>query len=485
MTHRFSSSTAAFASVYFGNDLLKTGSNDKRKSESGWYEDKSDYNWGNMVASLGVNRRFDSALTAEFAAAYTRYFSDMKLDCVSEEVHREGNIKTRSLSHTKNHIHDWIFRADFDWIANDANHTRFGANYIRHSFLPACSDSKYEVGANQIITRDSTYAYPANEANLYMEDDWMVSDKLRMNAGLHLSLFNIDRKTYFGYAPRLSVSYRPDENWAVKAAYARTNQYVHQLSQTYLSLPSDQWVPVTRRFKPQTADKISLGAYWQSGSKMYEASVEGYYKVMRNLVDYRDEFYLQPPTEMWDGQLCSGSGTAKGLDFRLAKVLGPITGHISYSLAWADRKFADKNGGKPFPARFDHRHTIHILLNWNINSKVSLNAAWTGHSGNRFTFLPQVWQAPEFDDGYAGDYAPLKTSINNYQLPFYHRLDLSCTVRNSRGYWNFGLYNAYCNLNTVAIRRAHVLNDNYTYIPVFQKVRLLPIIPSVSYTWQF
>ena len=111
-------------------------------------------------------------------------------------------------------------------------------------------------------------------------------------------MVNNDGKTNYGIGPRLSFSYRPSENWAVKVAYARTNQYVHQLSQTYLSLPTDQWVPITGKFKPQRADKISIGAYWQSDNKMFAASVEGYYKHMRNLVDYRDEYYLQPPTEM-------------------------------------------------------------------------------------------------------------------------------------------------------------------------------------------
>ena len=40
----------------------------------------------------------------------------------------------------------------------------------------------------------------------------------------------------------------------------------------------------------------------------------GYYKIMRNLVDYCDEYYLQPPTEMWNAQLCSGKGTARGVE---------------------------------------------------------------------------------------------------------------------------------------------------------------------------
>lgn len=79
-----------------------------------------------------------------------------------------------------------------------------------------------------------------------------------------------------------------------------------------------------------------------------------------------------------------------------------------------------------------------------------------------------------------------------YQLPFYHRLDLSCVVKNKRGYWTFGLYNAYCHMNTAAVKRGYrdveVKTPNGIYItsePVFKRVKLLPIIPSISYTWQF
>lgn len=481
ITHRFSNKVTGFTSVYFGNDLLKVGSEDKKVPYNSWYEsDKSIFHWGNLVAQTGLNYKLNPLMSAEFTAAYTRYFSSMKSDSFSRDIVSEDTTETHFISKTKNKIDDWIFRADFDWKPNDQNRIRFGGNYILHSFLPARTSRNYTVDNVQTQRRDSTWTYTAHEANAYIEDDWQITDKFRINAGLHLSLFHIDGKTNYGFGPRLSFSYRPTENWAVKASYARTNQYVHQLTETYLSLPTDQWVPITGRFKPQYADKISLGAYWQSDNKMFAASVEGYYKTMHNLVDYRDEYYLQPPTEMWNAQLCSGKGTAKGIDFKFEKLYGKLTGHISYSLAWSDRTFPAKNGGLTFPSRFDNRHTIHILLNWNISDKVSLNAAWTGHSGDRFTLLPQVWESPDFGSYYSGDTAPLKTKINNYQLPFYHRLDLSCTVRNKRGYWNFGLYNAYCHMNTVAIRLTHKSGR-----PVFQKVQFLPIIPSISYTWQF
>ena len=497
VSHRFTSKATGFVSVYFGDDMLKTGTKDDGFDgdfAGSVEDDKLDFHWGNLVAQTGLNYRFSSNTSAEFTAAYTRYFSSLKHHNVYKSNDGSGVSTSEDLNKTNNNINDWIFRGDFDWRPNDNSRVRFGANYVRHSFLPQRTTRLSVSGSQKTESRDSTWSYGANEFNAYIEDDWKINDRWRVNAGLHASIFNIEGKVKHGISPRLSLSYRPNDNIAIKGAYSRTTQYVHQLTQSYLALPTDQWIPVTGKFKPQTADKIAVGGYWQSGNKTFAVSVEGYYKWMHNLLDYADEYYLKPPMEMWDVRLTSGYGSAKGIDFKAEKLYGKLTGHIAYSLAWADRTFAGKNGGKTYPARFDNRHTINIVLNWHINDKVQLNASWTGHSGNRFTLLPQMWETPSFGgtDNYTGDEAPVRTSINNYQLPFYHRLDLSCTVKNKHGYWTFGLYNAYNHMNTIAIKRGHKdvteMTPNGVTIaskPVFQKVKLLPIIPSISYTWEF
>lgn len=496
--HRFSPRATAFVSLYFGDDNLKTGTEDKgwdKPTFSGsFYDDRCDMHWGNLLVQTGLNYRFNDRISSEFTAAYTRFFSSMKQDETCREKSSGRIDKSRSIIKTDNNINDWIFRGDFYWHPDDNNDVRFGAGYTRHSFLPARTSHQYEVGSTHLSTRDSTWAYGANEVNVYVEDEWRLNDKFRMSAGFHGSLFNISGKTRLGWSPRFSLSFCPAEEMALKVAYARTTQYVHQLSQSYLALPTDQWVPINGRFKPETADKISFGGYWQTTGGAFAVSVEGYYKWMNNLLDYRDEYYLRPPLDIWNAQLCSGKGTAKGIDFKIEKVYGKVSGHISYSLAWADRTFADKNGGRTFPAKFDNRHTINLMLNWEINDKVQLNVSWVGHSGNRFTLLNQVWNDPDFEisDWFGEGESPLRADINNYQLPFYHRLDLSCVVKNSRGYWTFGLYNAYCHLNTVAVRRGTrdvaVSTPNEYYLtsePVFKQVKLFPVIPSISYTWLF
>ncbi|MDE5791497.1 MAG: TonB-dependent receptor plug domain-containing protein [Muribaculaceae bacterium] len=497
VNHSFNERTSGFVSVYFGNDELHTGTKYNADYDNTYFDnDKYDLNWGNILAQAGVVYRLTDAMTGEFAGAYTRYFSGLKAE--EESVEKQGgailsNIKSRRK--TSNYIDDGIVRADFRWKPVENSTVRFGGAYTLHSFLPLRTWREYDMDGLKVTSRDSVSCYLASEFNAYMEDDWRIYPMLRANAGLHFSMFHIEGKSKFGISPRLSFSYRPVDNWAIKASYIRTTQYVHQLTQGSLSLPTDQWIPVTGRFKPETADKIAFGGYWESPDGHWNISVEAYWKWMHNLVEYRDEYYLRPPLEMWDARLTAGKGTAKGVDFKIEKKLGKLTGHIAYSLAWSNRTFAEKNDGKTYPARYDNRHTINVLLNWKISSKVELNAAWTGHSGNRFTFMPQLWESPGFDEDHNFIENSLGVPLNNYQLPFYHRLDLSLTVSNRRGYWIFGLYNAYCNRNAIAITRgihngigqwdketnSWVSND----YPVFQKISILPIIPSISYTWEF
>lgn len=496
VNHKFSSDLTGFLSTYYGNDLLKTGWKDNNLATTQWEEDdKYDFNWGNFVVRTGLNYRITPNLTSEFTAAYTRFFSSMKHNDFYKEVNglNEVIVERHLINKTDNNINDWTFRGDFDWAPSENSHVRFGGNYIRHIFLPERNKRSLRYNGEQFLSTDSTSSYGANEFNAYIEDDWKATDRLLMNTGFHTSLFYIEGKTHAGISPRFSLAYKLNNNVTLKGAYSHTVQYVHQLNMSYLSLPVDQWIPITGKFKPQSADKIAIGGYWQSDNGGYAVSVEGYYKSMHNLVEYRDEYYLTPPLEMWNTRLTSGKGSAKGFDLMLEKKEGKITGHISYSLARADRQFKDKNGGRPFPARFDNRHTINIVANWKASDKVTLNAAWTGHSGNHFTLLSQVWEEPAFSTTHwIADEVPLRAPVNNYQLPFYHRLDLACNVRNKHGFWTFSLYNAYNNRNTVAITRGYKELINHTpegsfieSIPIFQKVRLLPIIPSISYTWQF
>ncbi|MDE5872165.1 MAG: TonB-dependent receptor, partial [Muribaculaceae bacterium] len=482
VTHAFNDRTIGFVSLYYGDDWFYAGDSfENYVSPSVTTDESYDLRWGNIIAQAGLKREISDELTGEFTLAYSRFFSLMKQD-VLVKLNGDTVSESNQRERRSNSIGDVILKSDFTWRPADSHRVGFGIGYTLHSFLPERSNVFYSSNSLTVSQMDSTWRYLANEANIYIEDEWNLEGKLALNAGVHGSLFAIDGKVHSGVSPRLSLSYNPTPDTAVKFSYSRSTQYVHRLSQAYVSLPTDQWVPITGAFRPQTSDKISAGVYWLSGNRRFSASVEGYFKWMNNLIDYKDEYYLKPPMDMWNAMLCSGKGSAKGIDIKIEKRTGTLSGHVSYSLGWADRKFADKNGGKAFPARLDHRHTVNVLANWDISDKIRLSALWTGHSGSRFTLMTQAWGGiEETDRGWWYEQSALKTELNRYTLPFYHRLDISCIVKNKRGYWNFSLYNAYCHLNTIGIRRSYDEEGN----PVFQKVALLPIIPSFSYTWLF
>lgn len=493
--HTFNPNLSGYLGLYYGNDQLIAGSKDKMSVDRyTWYdESNANFNWGNLVAQAGLNYRISPYVSSEFTLAYNNFFSRLRTTGIEKDLINDNILEYSNKVTSRNDIKDILTKADFSWIPKDNIRTEFGIGYTCHFFQPDRITKEFIFDGNHTLIHNTSRAIPANELNSYFQLDWRISDNFRVDAGLHGSLFSIEHKTHAGLSPRLSLNYRIGNNFALKASYSHTVQYVNQLSHSYLSLPTDQWVPITGDFKPEKADKVAVGAYWKSDNKMWEVSLSGYYKKMKNILDFKDEYYLLPSTEMWTGQLTQGSGTAKGLELKIEKKVGKITGNINYTLAWVDLLFPEKNGGLKYPARYDNRHTIKVLLNWDINEKVSLNAVWIGRSGNRFTLLPQSFQEPDFDGShYPFDWGvPKKENLNNYRLPFYHRLDLACNVKNRHGFWTFSLYNAYCHLNTVAIVRESIYSkdyyqpDNYGTVPVFKTLKLFPIIPSVSYTWEF
>ncbi len=513
LNHHFSDRSSAHLTFYYGEDYLYAGEDDKGKnqyfggyyspgygeSDTGWIgsvvstpeaeKDKSYTDnrakliWGNIVASAGWKYVFSPKLFGELTGAFTRYFSSLRNNKEDYDITGEVvNTFTKSTFKHKNNINDVIFRADFNWLLTPENKMDFGASYTHHSFLPSSGMQSITKDNDWMKVYDNVPHYHANELNFYISDDYSLGDWLRVNAGLHYSMFSIEGKTKSSLSPRFSVRMTPIHKLAIKAGYSRSAQYVHQLAESSISLPTDQWIPITGDQKPQTADKIALGAYWSTPDRQFTFSIEGYYKWMHNLIDYTDDYYLVPPTSSWTEKLGVGKGRSKGIDFKVTKEFGNITGHISYSLLWADRKMPEKNNGDWYPARFDNRHKINVALSWKINDRWSVGASWTGMSGNRITLPLQCWSDPllgpwNFDmDFYE--------KTNNYRLPFYHRLDLSATRQTKRGYWTFSVYNAYSYMNVIAVRRDAGWH-NGEFKDMFQHIRAIPIIPSVSYTWLF
>ena len=94
-----------------------------------------------------------------------------------------------------------------------------------------------------------------------------MNKRIRLNAGVHLGLYTIDGKTYTSLEPRFSSRFLINPQLSLKASYTRMSQYVHQVNESYINLPTDTWIPVSRKLKPMQSDQLAVGAITPPATK--------------------------------------------------------------------------------------------------------------------------------------------------------------------------------------------------------------------------
>lgn len=487
---------------YYGHDRLKMGehrfSNDGEDTDPYFHKNENRLGWGNMLTSLRWHLPINTLFAYNMKASYTRYQSDFRktVETVSGREGKNGYENNGSRTESRNAIHDLSVDASLAFIPSNRTIIRLGTQYTHHRYTP--EEEIQESTSLPSGNGDNESRVIANEWNAYLEGDLEVFHWLRFNAGMHGSFFRVEGKQYQVFEPRVSADFRLSPVVSLKAGYARMSQFVQQVSDNYISLPTDYWLPITRNFSPLTSDQFSAGIY-VSPDKKYTFSVEGYYKKMDHLLEYRDD-YKDLQVTSWEDRLTSGSGRAYGADFQAEADFGKLHGFIGYGLMWSDRLFADQNGGKRFPSKYDNRHKVTLSATWKCSERVELNAGWVFMTGNRVTLSLENYSYP---DGYPTNIVPsyphkdeemldYYAGKNNVRLPAYHRLDVGINIyrslrRGRTGIWNVSLYNAYSRMNPIMIEKNNQKQsmDGTPLAPRFRQFALFPIIPSVSYTYKF
>ena len=139
-------------------------------------------------------------------------------------------------------------------------------------------------------------------------------------------------------------------------------QFIHLLSNVGIGLPTDLWVPSTARIKPQQANQVAIG-FAKTYKSQYEFSLEGYYKKMTNLIEYKDgASYLEIEGDWQDKVATNGHGKSYGMEVLVQKKTGRVTGWVGYTLSKAVRQFDELNFGKEYPYKYDRRHYISVEI---------------------------------------------------------------------------------------------------------------------------
>ena len=486
VNYQISNNDHIYLSGYLGRD--KFDFNNSKRSFS------TSIPWGNSTATFRWNHSYNKKLFSNLSLVYNDYKFDFSGSQNNFNINLSSGIK------------DYNAKFDVDYFASTSHKIKFGAQYTYHTFYPSA------VSGNQdsvVFHPDNVQVKFANEYGIYIQDDWDVSSRIKINYGLRYSAFQqvgpytkFDKdangnkldsvsygsqktvKAYGGFEPRFTIRYALNDNSSIKASATRNLQYIHLVSNAGTTLPTDIWVPSTYRVKPQDGLLYATGYFRNFKNNMFETSLELYYKTMKHQIEYAADYTpsLNDPEESF----VFGKGWSYGSELFINKVKGRFTGWIGYTLSWTWRKFPDLNGGEKYPSKYDRRHDLSVVGIYELSPKWKLSSTFVFGTGNAIS-LPERFYFIE------GTLTQEYSRINQYRMKPYDRLDFAATYtpqhKKPRKYndnWVFSVYNVYSRNNPYFYyfdQDGSVANG--TLKITAKQVSLFPVIPTVTWNVHF
>jgi len=496
VNYDFGRNNKLYLSGYFGKDKFYL------KNNSGGVIENVGFLWGNATGTLRWNHLFNNKLFANASAIYSSYkfgvYDKYKVIKENKDYYAEYYSGIRDLS----------VKYDIDYIPNPNHWIKIGAISIFHRFKP---HAYVELDVpNNINIREISYT-DGVESGIYAEDTWQPFQSLKVNGGLRFSHFLASKNQYHFFEPRLSLAWRLENDFALKGSYASMNQYIHMISGTGISLPTDLWVPTTDRVRPQQSRQLALGLVKDLQNPMLAFSLEGYYKTMDHVIGYKEGASFIDIDEAtsavginWEDNVTAGRAWSYGFEFLLQKKEGRLTGWIGYTLSWTQMQFDSLNFGKKYYARYDRRHDISVVATYKLTNRITLSGTWVYGTGNAVTLPLSEYNVAEHPADlhsqsfyYSGeamymfgrnvnDYG----EKNNFRMRAYHRLDIGIQFHKEKKWgeriWEISFYNIYNRKNPFFYYAENKYDETTgKYYGLLKQVSLFPVIPSFSWSFKF
>ncbi len=493
VAHRFSDDTKLTLSAYSSQDKFRL-------------QGDTTYSWQNQLAALRLDHAFSPKITSSIMVGYGSYGYN-----VEDQDPATGFDLSYQISYP-------TVKADFNFQMNP-HKFNFGVQSHLYEFEPGNlkpSSAASNVRPVQVQNQKSL------ETSFYLGDQFTISDKLFLEAGVRVSTFRslgprdiyvykpdepletlsiIDTIRYrsgetinsqFGVEPRASLRYTINDNTSIKAGYNRIYQYLHLVTNTAAVTPIDIWQPSGTYFKPQFADQISLGYFKNFKEKTYEFFSEVYYKQIENVLDFKDGAQLILNHQI-ETDLLQGSGRAYGIETQITKNLGRLTGSLAYTYSRSLRTIAGPtsqesiNNGVEYASNYDQPHIINLSWKYAISKRHFFTGGFTFRQGRPVT-LPV--------SAFIIDNIPVSnfSERNQFRIPNYHRLDIALVVEGNHkrkkfwdGTWTFSIYNLYARKNAYSVffREVDIAFVKQTVSRPYQLAIIGTMLPSVTYSFKF
>lgn len=487
LAHLFSDRTKLTVSGYRSSDRFRL-SND------------TTFQWINTAVSARLDHRLSERLFSTVTLAYGAYEFSIGEDQPGNAFDLEYSVTYPALK--------------IDFQHEGPHNIEFGIHNTYYNFNPGVLRPTSE---GSTVARRRMPTEKSIESALYLSDAFDISDKIQLEGGVRLSLFNrigpatvyqytsgqpreiynIEdsvnyaageiSKTYAAVEPRLSLRYAVNDQTSFKAGYHRMAQYMHLVTNTAAVMPTDIWQSSNSYFKPQIAHQISAGIFRNFREGMFESFVEAYYKRITNTLDFKDgaDLIMNPYLET---ALVPTVGTSYGVEVSVSKVSGRLQGSANYTFSRSFRETTSAfeseriNDGSRYPANQDQPHVANLSWRYGISRRIFFSGNFVFHTGRPVSLPSTVYYV---DDVPIADFS----ERNHYRIPDYHRLDIAFIIEGNHkrkkvwsGNWVFSFYNAYARKNAYSVFFA---DDGNGILRPYRLSVIGTVIPSLTYSFKF
>lgn len=449
ISHKLSSKDQLYLNAYMSNDKLRLNADSR-------------FAYRNMNGNLKWKHNFSSRFYLVMMGGVDHY-----------DYQTNDSTYVLDAFKLKYQIEQYKANLDFSYFLNNKHSLSFGASSILYKIKPG-NLSPWD---HSLRIADTLQREQGLESAVYLSDQFNVSEKLSMEGGLRLTMYNflgpqsvneyapglpvtMDNKvgnisyasgkiikTYIKPDIRFSLRYMITEKLSAKASFNTLHQFIHQISNTAAVTPTDIWKLSDTHIKPQTGSQVAFGLYRNFKNNTIETSLEVYYKWLENYLDYKSGATLLMNHHL-ETDVFNTEGRAYGVEFLVKKPTGKLNGWFSYNYSRSEIRQNDPlageliNGGKYYPTNFDQPHNATFIGNYKFSHRVSVSLNMTYSTGRPITLPIGVYD-------YNGSPRVLYSDRNAYRIPDYFRTDFSLNIDGNHkvnqlthNSWTLGLYNA-------------------------------------------
>jgi len=449
ISHEINNKNNLYISGYLSDDNSNLGSD-------------TTFAYGNQNLSMKWKHIFSNKVIGVFVGGLSRYqYNNNSIANATNAYKMAFDIQQAN------------FKTDFNYYLSSKHTIDFGISTIRYDLNPGTFQP---LGSQSLVKLNELAPEQAFESAIYVGDRFDLSSSLSMDLGVRYSMYNYMgpksvnlyapnlpksesnvigtasykkgemAKTYHGPELRLSARYQLSEDFSVKAGYNTLRQYIHLLTNTTAISPTDIWKLSDPNIRPQYGDQTSLGFYKNFKDNTIETSIEGYFKNLKDFLDYKSGANLILNHHI-ETDVINTKGKAYGVEFLVKKVSGKLNGWMGYTYSRTLLKMDDPNagqiinGGRYYPANYDKPHDFSLVANYRFSHRFSASFNTAYSTGRPIT-------VPIGKYFYAGSLRANYSDRNALRAPDYFRTDFSLNIdgnhkihQRTHNSWTLGIYN--------------------------------------------